>query len=321
MKQGEKIANITNNNDRILFFDILKIFFIAIIVYDHSQFSIIPWFNNIFFSEGQNLFNIYSNGITSLAVYGMFFISGAVLEYNYKRIENFLGYKKFLFKRFTRLYPAFWMSLLFGLVVFITIAFQLEYIIIRNNLSKILFEYTGFYIVLGMGPGFINNMGWFIAAIVSLYILFPFLSKIVKKYQLTAILAFSLVGFVSRYLFYTYSGIFPELLWYWFPLCNLFEFSLGIYVVQNQFFPKNKNKYPIILQLVDLSFYVFLFHMLIIWGIARFLPTTGPLIFVCLVYVGMWGIVFVVCWIIMIIDKQIQQTIRQNEKIKKFLQS
>ena len=321
MKQTKKISNVTKNNDRILFFDILKIVFIAVIVYDHQQFSIIPWFNNIFFSDGQNFFNIYTNGITSLAVYGMFFISGAVLEYNYKRIENFLGYRKFLFKRFIRLYPAFWMSLIFGLVVFITIAFEIEYMIIRNNIFKIIFEYTGFYVVLGLGPGFINNMGWFIAAIFSLYILFPYLSKIVKKYQLAAILAFLLVSFVSRYLFYTYSGILPDLLWYWFPLCNLFEFSLGIYIIQKQFYPKNQNKYPIVLLLVDLSFYVFLFHMLIIWGIARFLPTTGPLIFVCSVYAGMWGIVLCVCWIVMIVDKEIQRTIRQNETIKKFLQS
>ena len=161
------------------------------IVYDHSRFVGIAWFNNLLFPDGMGSFNIYTNGLQGYAVYGMILISGAVLEYNYQGLEKLHGYLQFLFRRFIRLYPAFWMSLILGLIAFPAVW--------QNNLPSLLFKFTGFFVVLGQGSGNINNMGWFIATIVSLYILFPWFSKIIWKYGLGALVGFCLMGWGLRY--------------------------------------------------------------------------------------------------------------------------
>jgi peptidoglycan/LPS O-acetylase OafA/YrhL len=222
MKKGRKIACPATGSQRLLFFDILRIFFVVAIVYDHFRFSYFTWFNDRFFADGYLPFNIYTAGLQGWAVFGLIFVSGAVLEYNYKRIEGYWEYLKFLFKRCIRIYPAFWLSLLFGLFLNIALTSSAAGEIIKNNLFYIIFEYTGFFVILGQGPGFINTMGWFIGTILLLYLLFPWLSGFVRKYQLIAITALLIVTYSSRWLFFTYDAMLPSLLWRWFPLCNLF---------------------------------------------------------------------------------------------------
>jgi|GEM_PF-4930076 len=58
---------------RFLFFDLFRIACVAIIIYVHSQFFAIPYFNNFFFSGGAGPFNIYSLGLQGFAVFGLIF--------------------------------------------------------------------------------------------------------------------------------------------------------------------------------------------------------------------------------------------------------
>jgi peptidoglycan/LPS O-acetylase OafA/YrhL len=335
MKKGSKNANPATGSKRLLFFDILRIFFILAIVYGHFKFGYFTWFNSLFYADGYLPLNIYSAGLQGWAVFGLIFVSGAVLEYNYKRIEGFWEYSKFLFKRFSRIYPAFWLSLLFGLLLNFALTSSGAGEIIKKYLFFIIFEYTGFFIILGLGPGFINTMGWFIAAIISLYLLFPWLSGVVRKYKLVAIIAFMIVSFSSRSLFFTYDTMLPSLLWRWFPLCNLFEFCLGIYIVQMGFYPKNVNDYPIIHEIAEFSFYVFLYHA-IITSVFTTPVGYGPVVtgFVdqqfsqypgilrnLLPYLTVEIIVLLVSIIAMKIDRKIQQIIRQNQRVRDFLTS
>lgn len=51
----------------------------------------------------------------------------------------------------------------------------------------------------------------------------------------------------------------------WFPLCALFEFCLGIYIIKRELYPKIVNKSKTIAWLSDLTFYVFLTHYLILY--------------------------------------------------------
>jgi peptidoglycan/LPS O-acetylase OafA/YrhL len=333
MKKIRKNVSPATGSKRLLFFDILRIFFIVAIVYDHFRFGYLDLFNGLLFADGFLTLNIYSAGLQGWAVFGLIFISGAVLEYNYKRIEGYWDYSKFLFKRFIRIYPAFWLSLLFGLFLNITLTSHAAGEILKNNLFLIIFEYTGFFVILGRGPGFINEMGWFIAAIISLYILFPWLSAIVRKYKFNAIITFMIVSFGCRSIFFAYNPILPDLLWRWFPLCNLFEFCLGIYVVQMSFYPKNANDHPIIHETAELSFYVFLFHVMIIQAftvgvgygpvITGFLDTlVSPfplLIQNILRYSTIEITILLVSIIAMIIDRRIQQHIRENKRVRDFL--
>jgi len=242
----------------------------------------------------------------------MIFISGAVLEFNYKKISGYTAYYSFELKRLIRLYPAFWMSLLLGLIIDMVLTLPIAVDIIKNNVFDILFEYTGFYVVLGRGPGFINLMGWFIAAIVCLYFMFPYLSKIVKKYQLTALAAIMGITYISRYLLYVNNGIVPDLMWRWFPLCNMFEFCLGIYVVQKSLYPDNQMNHPFIHHLAELSFYVFLFHTVIITAVSPIMPHEGSALLGYTAYVCLMGSILFFSWIAMILDTKVQAWIRQK---------
>ncbi len=318
--------------NRILFFDLIRILCVAVIVYAHLQYAFVPGLNSLLFADGYLPLNFYTAGLQGWAVYGLILVSGAVLEYNYQQITGFVNYTRFQFRRFVRLYPAFWMSLVFGLLVNILLTSSGALQIIRENIFYILFEYTGFFIILGKGPGFINIMGWFIATIVCLYLLFPYLSDLIRRYRLPAILGLMVISFGSRSLFYSYSSVLPDAFWMWFPLCNVFEFGLGIYLIQNSLYPKNDQEYPLIHEIAELSYYVFLFHVIIIqvfhtptWFSTWFsgaveqqfqgLPVLGYTIW----YLAVEVMVIIVSVAAMAADRSVQRLLRRNHQIGSYL--
>jgi peptidoglycan/LPS O-acetylase OafA/YrhL len=314
----------TKKKDRILFFDLLRIACVAVIVYVHSQYNVVEAINRFLFSDGYGPLNIYPSGLQGFAIYGMIFVSGAVLEYNYRGLDRVSGYAQFIFKRFIRIYPAFWMSLILGILLFP--------LVLQNHLYGALFEFTGYYVILGKGPGLINEMGWFIAAIFSLYLLFPYLSAFVRKYQLYALVVLCLVSWGLRSVVLTYSLVPLDQFWRWFPLFNAFEFCLGIYLVQNRWYPMTENVYPAVRRLSDLSFYVFLFHVIIFRVFLLDVEQLRPLISFdtmlamnnlyvgyTIYYLQMMLAALIVSWIAMEADAGIQRWILQRESVKKFL--
>jgi len=327
MKQRRASKNtgeVPQKKDRILFFDIVRILCVAVIVYDHSRYNLVEGFNQLLFSDGYGPFSIFTSGLQGYAVYGMIFVSGAVLEYNYQGIDRVFDYSRFIFRRFIRLYPAFWMSLILGILLFPAV--------FQKDIPGALFEFTGFYIILGQGSGVINSMGWFIAAIFSLYLLFPWLSRFVRKYQLSAILGLCLISWGMRSLVLTYDLVPLDLFWRWFPLFNAFEFCLGIYIVQMRWYPRKENIYPVVRTLSDLSFYVFLFHVIIIHVFLLDVEQLRPLISFdnmlamnnlyigyTLYYLQMMAAILVISWIAMKADTRLQAWILQRESVRKFL--
>jgi peptidoglycan/LPS O-acetylase OafA/YrhL len=324
-KKSRRSSEPSKTRERILIFDIIRILCVASIVYGHWKFDLIPAFNKFFFTDGYGPFNIYPLGLDGYAVYGLIFISGAVLEYNYRGLEKLHGYLQFLFRRFIRLYPAFWMSLIFGLVAFPAVW--------QNYLPSLLFEFTGFFVVLGQGPGNINPMGWFIATIVALYILFPWFSKIIRRYGLVALGGFCLLSWGLRFLIQTYQIIPINLFWRWFPLCNAFEFCLGIYIIQANLYPKKVNASPIIRELSDLSYYAFLFNTLVIYVFVDYLASPpSPLavfdlfitsnnmdVAMTIGYAQMIITLLVISWIVMKIDIWLRSWIMKRDAIRNFL--
>ncbi|MDD4137695.1 MAG: acyltransferase [Methanoregula sp.] len=311
----------TKTRERILIFDLFRILCVAIIVYDHVRFFLIPGFNQFFFADGYGPFNIYTNGLQGYAVYGMILISGAVLEYNYQGLEKLHGYLKFLFKRFIRLYPAFWLSLIFSLI-----AYPLLFQVVKP--VDILLEFTGFFVVLGQGPGYINPMGWFIAAIFSLYILFPWFSRIVRKYHIYAMIALCIISWGLRFLAFNFVPV--ESFWRWFPLCNAFEFCLGIYLIQQAWYPKTENTSPLVRELSDLSFFVFLFHVSAVKIFRIYFESTlvpldtrlalgNALIGSIFFYFQMLLAILVVSWIAMKIDTWFRTWLLQRDAVRNFL--
>lgn len=332
MKKGRQTVSAVTPGKRVLFFDLLRIFCIIAIVYDHRRFGLIPDFNAVFFGDGYLPLNLYTNGLQGWAVFGLIFVSGAVLQLNYQRMEGSLNFLKFQFRRFIRIYPTFWMSLIFGLVLIVFLMPSVAAAIISSNLFLILFEYSGFFVILGQGPGFINIMGWFIATIILLYLFFPILSDYIRKYRFTGLIILMVVSFITRSLFFTYNDLLPDLLWMWFPLCNAFEFCLGIYIVQIGLYPKNSQDYPLIHTLADLTFYAFLFHVIIIQAFIEpagsglmfstflqnqflFNPNLGYTVW----YLSCTATILLVSFAAMVADRKIQWYLRQNTCIKQIL--
>jgi peptidoglycan/LPS O-acetylase OafA/YrhL len=311
---AKEINSVQPQNKRIVFFDIVRILCVAAIVYIHLRYPFVPsWFdiNKIFFSDGY-FFNIYTFSISGIAVYGMILVSGAVIEYKYKEIFAFSEYVSFISKRFIRIYPAFWMSLILGLLCFPGILFN-------TSIFNIIFQFTGFYSFLGIGPSSLNLMEWFIGTIFALYLLFPLLSKIIKKYQLSALIAIMFVSLISRYILFTYNPVHMYNIFRWLPICNMFEFCLGIYIIQNSFYPKNTTNHPTIEKISDLSFYIFLFHVIIIQKLAQLFPTSPVPNTENIFYFVVLGVVIVISWIAMLADMRIQKYLLYNPWIKKNL--
>jgi peptidoglycan/LPS O-acetylase OafA/YrhL len=327
-RTSENAEKLGEKRSRILFFDVLRIIFIAFIIYGHYQFPFFSGINKILYIDGYLPYDIYPLGLTGLAVFGMIFISGAVLEYNYKKIERFSDYKKFLFKRFIRLYPAYWMSLL--------LAIMIPPWVFPNGFFGIFMEFTGFFFLLGKGAGYLNIMGWFIGTIFCLYLLFPFLSRIVEKYRLWSLFIFMMMSYLSRFLLFAYDpNSSLDLMYRWLPFTNVFEFCLGIYLIQNTFYLKNVNKYPFIQRLSEFSFYAFLFHIVVISVFVHDVSTNGPMInFILgnlakltqdyvlsytLWYAIIMAAVVLVSWCAMLIDGKLQKVILRDERVQQFL--
>ena len=227
----------TMAKDRLLFFDLLRVGSVALIILAHLSKS---------FGHPINIL-----GVIGVAI--LIFISGAVLEYSQKRLETTDDIATFYVKRLFRIYPAFWMSFLLGLL-FIPKGYDLSPV-------RIMVEFTGFTAWTGYWGGLINSVGWFVGLIITLYFLYPFLSASIRKYPVLMLVLIAGVEITARYAISAGMspdlGLLPER---WLPFCNFLEFGLGIWIVQRGIYPKQTYDNPALRAAADISFYVFLIH-------------------------------------------------------------
>jgi hypothetical protein len=304
---------------RVVFFDILRIVFICAIVFFHYELSIIKDFVSPLYQEGY-IFFVYPESFALLAVYGLILVSGAVLELNYTgKINTIKEYIKFIYRRCARLYPTYWLSLILGFEM--VLAILPSFIEIYNeSFLGMAIEFTGFYPFFGLGLQWLNQMGWFIGTIVSLYFLYPFISSALKKNPYLYIILFAGLSWISRYYLQYYVD--DWVLGYRiFPLCNLFEFALGILIVQKIWYPSTTKQYPTIYKISDLTFYIFITHMLIIQHIRIdvLIQNIFPYSQTDILAVTFWyGLViveyFVIAYLFMRVDKGVFQPIIRGTK-------
>jgi hypothetical protein len=83
----------------------------------------------------------------------------------------------------------------------------------------------------------------------------------------------------------------------WFPTCNLLEFSLGVWIVQQNFYPKWTHTNRGVSFLAEISFYIFLVHILFLNTL-----TISPVFY--------FIEVAVISWLVMMGDRRIQQTLK-----------
>lgn len=237
-----------NQQSRLLFFDFLRIICIGLIVIYHIA-IVLPIYE---IATAPLEFNLFYLNIGILSVSVFILVSGAVIELTYTHMKTIHDYVEYIGKRVQRIYPAFWLSLLIGLMI--------NQQLLATPLNRLLWEFSGFNAFTGDWGGEINVSTWFIGLIVVLYLIYPYLSWMLKKYPMTTLICTFLITYGLRY-FLNYYHIGDASLPRWLPLCNLFMFTLGIFIVQKRFYPQTVYNSKILLFLSELSFYVFLTHV------------------------------------------------------------
>lgn len=200
---------------KIFYLDFIRVISMLMIVtyhfYAHFAENNIMGFNTIF-SDGKW-------GLIGVALF--FMISGAALMYNYKEK---IDIKKYAKKRFVGIYPMFWIaySLLYIYLFYLT----------KRNITTLplykliisLFAMDGYLSCYTQTIYLIGE--WFLGCIVLIYILFPFLRKVVNKYPKITLSVATILNFMVL-IFYK-NGIMPinkNL------IVSTYSFLLGMYAI------------------------------------------------------------------------------------------
>ena len=279
------------NGKRLLFFDVLRIVSIAMIVFYHIA-QVLKW--SLFCYEPPVFHIFYLNpGVIGVAI--LIFVSGAMLEYSHPKLETVDEVSEFWVKRLFRIYPTFWMSMVIGLVC-------VPYLISTLYPFTIFLEFAGFNTWSGHWGGVINGMGWFVGLIVTLYFCYPFLSASIRKYPYLMLFLIAFVEIFSRYVLTAVwtpwpLGSYPDR---FLPFCNFLEFGLGIFIVQQNSFPKWTYDNRWIWCAAELSFYVFLINYLT--NMKILMIDSLPLYFIA---------VALLAWLMMLGDQKIQTFLKK----------
>lgn len=168
----------------------------------------------------------YHVSLGGLAVTLFLVLSGLALElHNRKHIT----YRDFIIKRILRIYPVYYLALIIGITLYFYEAF-------RNGQSVIsTLSVPGPWDILlslfgaGLWGGPFLPTSWFIGLIMAMYLVYPLLSYAVRQKPYTTILLTFVVSTFARFIPGQYQ-LLPHRPLDWFPLCRLFEFTLGIFL-------------------------------------------------------------------------------------------
>lgn len=210
---------------RSFLMDLIRIFATALLLFSHINGYLGTVFGNFFGFPG---FYFVSLGGFAVSIY--LFLSGAALEYSNNGRKLF--YWRFIYKRFTRIYPIYYLSLVFSLGLAIAHQLYSGSLSCRFcTFSDLFLSLTGFYAFFGQWGGPILNTSWFIGLIMVLYFLYPLITYYLKKYPHLTLFGLLIISVFARYLLGKNNWL-PNRPLDWFPLCRVFEFGLGIYLVR-----------------------------------------------------------------------------------------
>jgi peptidoglycan/LPS O-acetylase OafA/YrhL len=151
-------------------------------------------------------------------------LSGMSLEYNHGGQKY--RYTEFIGNRLKRIYPAYWLSLAAGVILGVTMLPSDAFSFFMTVTAFEVFEAKPWVDLARLG------INWFVGLIVVLYFLYPFLSRALRTHSKSTMLLALLVSVVSRFLVGRYWAV--ERPTDWFPPCRLFEFALGIWLINNE---------------------------------------------------------------------------------------
>lgn len=256
--------------------------------------------------------HFYYVSLGGLAVTIFLILSGSVLELQYGRKDS--DYLHFLLKRILRIYPVYYLSLLFGIAIYLLQSY-LDTGHIFASFSKlgmldIFLSITGGYAFMGRWSGPFVGTSWFISLIITMYFFYPYLSHEIRKHPAISICILFLISTLSRLILGTYE-VLPTRPLDWFPLCRIFEFSLGIYLVvilpkkPFEFLESSRRFGLVVAFLSTLSFPLFLVHYPILFIISYLTRHGVNLILSICCYIS---ISIILSWIILAIDNRLPRS-------------
>ncbi|MEA3444477.1 MAG: acyltransferase family protein [Bacteroidota bacterium] len=293
----------SSNTQQLKWVDALKAFAIIAILMNHfvENFGLFPWFSNPSnnWPELSERFQLIipniDNVLAQMVVFagwlgdmgpGVFiFLSGFTLVYsNILKKRKTIKLKSFYLKRYFRIFPLYFVIHI--LIILIAVLINMQDFDITS--TKVFLSLTGFRFTESTFF-FLNPSWWFIGLIFQMYLIFPFLYRMLLKLRLSHFiiitLAFTIVSRLLGLLDLTYANS----LYYWmtglFFGTRLFEFTIGM-AIAKLFVEKANSK------IFALSNTQILIYSLIIYitGFAASLFYFSTLISNILVTIGLSGL-------------------------------
>lgn len=229
---------LSKQNTRFQILDIFRILAISLIVMVHIAQTIGNPLGAHF-----TIFGFYSTTWGGIGVTIFLILSGLVLGLKYDSIKT-NQILHFLKNRIIRIYPTYYISIFIGVcfLLFLTIyqSKTIDYFLdILHTVfltPQLFLLISGLYAFAGQWGGVLSPASWFIGLIMSMYVVFPTLLYCIKRKPNTSLLLTLIITLLSQFLIKNYNLLSGRPL-DWFPLCRIFEFTLGLYL--SHMLPKN----------------------------------------------------------------------------------
>ncbi len=215
------VTQMMKRRPRLFYLDLVRALATFLVVLSH--------FNNPFLSDGRYLltnqpFGIY---VGDLGVSLFLIISGAALAYTYERPVDL---RRFYWKRFKGIYPAFWIAWLLGtLYFFVALNGVPPNAAPARSLIWTLLGVDGLASVLGFTTAYLLGE-WFLGFIILFYVVFPLLLWCVDRFPKTSAMSLLLIFAVTFVVMKTY---FPSIPGSVILTMRLPELAFGIYLVRH----------------------------------------------------------------------------------------
>jgi len=247
---------------RYLLLDLVRAVAIILLMTAHSAQSVGCWIGKAFGVQGFYYVTIGGISVTIFLV-----LSGLLLGLLYQ--DRKIGWFDFMAIRVIRLYPVYYMAVLFaGIPIYFFAAHysgSLSEAIHALRPSDIILTISGLYSVVGKYGGPFVGTAWFIGVIMSMYMMYPPIAWCMRKNPHLTVISLLTVSVVFRLALGDYQNI-PSRPLDCFPLCRVGEFTFGVYlahVVRRDFWlvlNKTSQFEGIITFISELSFPLFLVH-------------------------------------------------------------
>lgn len=184
--------------ERFLFVDFLRIAGITLVVLSHLSETRFSYGNFQPFTSFLLFPSFYVNYGT-IGVLVFIFASGCSLAVSGKSPSSFSEVKAFYKNRLLRIYPAYWVAVLFSMFLRASTISTLTI----SDFLRTFFGFQQFFASSWEGEwGKINGTFWFIGVLLSLYLLYPIISAAIKKHPHIFLLSAFAIEFSSRMIFF-----------------------------------------------------------------------------------------------------------------------